>query len=412
MNNCLIISFDYHRVCDSTISFAVTNLLAYIRERVEDKSVSVDSYSFNMNEIETIMGVQYSDFLSRYDLSKYQLFAISLYCWDKEYVNVLINRIKALNPKALIVLGGYEVSLTDEVNLVSQYPSVDKFIAGYGEESLLALVKDEEIQDKIIYREVDIKNVPLLYSSQLVDLIKDQKVRIESKRGCIYRCTFCSHRDNVKNNFLEKDSEHVIEELKFLNSAPIAKVNFVDPIFNVGETYIEILKAMVEMNFKHLVSFQVRFETIKGEIGKQFLDLIAQLNCVLEFGLQTTNPEETRIISRMNNLTHVAGVMEELNRRNISYIVSLIYGLPLQTFESFNESVQFLQLHRCPRIECNPLMLLTGTKLYQEREQYGLIEEKINGINYVVSSSTFTKDNYKRMQELAAMVERINKVFD
>jgi len=51
--------------------------------------------------------------------------------------------------------------------------------------------------------------------------------------------------------------------------------------------YIKILEKLVEMNFSPKLSFQVRFETIKGESGKRFLKLISRLDATLEFGLQT-----------------------------------------------------------------------------------------------------------------------------
>jgi hypothetical protein len=54
------------------------------------------------------------------------------------------------------------------------------------------------------------------------------------------------------------------------------------------------------MQFKPKISFQVRFEFIKGKNGDRFLELIKQLNAELEFGLQTIVPKEYEVIERRN----------------------------------------------------------------------------------------------------------------
>jgi len=105
--------------------------------------------------------------------------------------------------------------------------------------------------------------------------------------------------------------------------------------------------------------------------------------------------------------------MQELKKRNISYEVSLIYGLPSQTLQSFTKSIEFLRKNGCNNIKAFPLMLLKGTELYLEKKKYKMEEKIINefDIPVVVKSDSFTEDDWYKMKEKAETLEFvINRV--
>ena len=92
-----------------------------------------------------------------------------------------------------------------------------------------------------------------------------------------------------------------------------------------------------------------------------------------------------------------------LNELGISYEVSLIYGLPNQTVQSFRKSISLLRENGCTDIAAFPLMLLKGTELYAEKEKWGMEEEIVGdfGIPTVTSSNSFTKNEWLQMNDLA-----------
>lgn len=87
----------------------------------------------------------------------------------------------------------------------------------------------------------------------------------------------------------------------------------------------------------------------------------------MEFGLQTIIENKCDIINRRNNVKMTSEVLKKLNTANISYEVSLIYGLPMQTVGSFKKSVNFLKSNYCKNIVAYSLMLLKGTELYAKK---------------------------------------------
>ena len=83
----------------------------------------------------------------------------------------------------------------------------------------------------------------------------------------------------------------------------------------------------------------------------------------------------------------VSNVIASLNERGVPNEVSLIYGLPFQTLESFRASVDWCLSRGMPRVRAWPLMLLRGTGLEAQRDQWGFVESGEGGIPIVVEAA-------------------------
>lgn len=157
-------------------------------------------------------------------------------------------------------------------------------------------------------------------------------------------------------------------------------------------------------------------------IKEDFLDKVCHLNetaeTVLEFGLQTIHPEEQAVIDRPNNMKRIEKILTEVHQRKIKTEISLIFGLPKQTINSFKQSIDFCRHHKVPIIHAFPLMLLRGTPLYHQKTQLGLIESNEiasleidrlqEDIPHVVSSPSFTYNDWKEMAKIAEVLEKEN----
>jgi coproporphyrinogen III oxidase-like Fe-S oxidoreductase len=159
---------------------------------------------------------------------------------------------------------------------------------------------------------------------------------------------------------------------------------------------------MRRLNLDAQVSLQCRFEMVTPA----FLDALEGLNVQLEFGLQTVIPEEYKAIGRPNNLRKVEHVVHELHRRDLDFEVSLIYGLPHQTLDSFKRSIEWCENNGIPRLRAWPLMLLRGTPLYDQKHQFGFKESIDQRIPIVIASDSFTEDEYRSMADLADSQEK------
>ncbi len=407
LKNILFISFDFLRKSDPKTSLAIGSILAYLHSKkdygLKFKAFhhTVDMYTLNVNTSvsDILNSMPYTDY------SSYQYIAISAYVWSEKYLNDLMFVLKRdYSFTGEFVLGGYQISYSNNPEL--EYPLCNLFIDGYGEQSVYEILIGKH-KSGVIKSVIDYNSIPSPYLSKIITVNPFQaKVRIETKRGCPYNCTFCAHKDLTNKKVLVREVSMCFDELLLFKNLKVQKINILDPIFNAGNGYLEFLEEMVRIGLDSEISIQVRFETIFGDDGDRFLDLCGKLNIHLEFGLQTASREESILIKRKNRPEKIISAMNKLNSRGISYEVSLIYGLPSQTVESFKDSIKFIQRNGCDNITAFPLMLLKGTELFLEKEKYNFKEKKINDydIPVVVSSTSFNEKNWREMKELAELL--------
>jgi hypothetical protein len=190
---------------------------------------------------------------------------------------------------------------------------------------------------------VDFSEIPSPYLTNEILISENQKmVRWETQRGCPYKCSFCSHRDLTKNKVYKHGKDKILEELALFKTKKVKRINIIDPVFNAGKDYLAYMQHIYELGLSAELTLQTRFEMIKGETGKLFLDLSEKTNAHLEFGVQTIIPDEYNAINRPNDNNLIGKLLPELKSRNISYEISLIYGLPFQTLDTFRYSIDFL----------------------------------------------------------------------
>jgi radical SAM superfamily enzyme YgiQ (UPF0313 family) len=435
LRKAVLLALDWTRPKDPPLSLGhasiLTNLLMN-NIQVKELSYSVNKTNFDLYEIvDKILRESDEDT----DIG------IGAYVWNERYIQIILKELRKRGFKGRIILGGPQISYLKD-NHEKFYQEADVFIKGYAEEAMLKLMSqpyDKSSKIKPGIPGVKYANEPFLGKSASINLeeipsiylnniIKPQKfIRWETKRGCPFKCSFCQHRetDHILMSRKHLNTDRIIKEVEWICSNKIIQdVAVLDPTFNSGDTYLEILKAFISNGYTGKLSLQARIEMVKDE----FLDLVAELNrngsCVLEFGLQTIHPQEQKIIERPNNMKKVDRVISQVNSMKIPYEVSVIFGLPYQTLKSFSETIDYLKQRNVPIIKAWPLMLLRGTELYERKSELGLVEnferafegndedlERLqNDIPHVVSSPWFTYEDWREMSRLSEILMQENKL--
>jgi len=225
-------------------------------------------------------------------------------------------------------------------------------------------------------------------------------LRWETQRGCPFACSFCQHREpnvRLRGAF---DEERVSSEIELFAARSVADIAVLDPIFNSSSRGTRILEEFQRAGYRGKLSLQCRAEMVDAA----FLDAVTKLDTRLEFGLQTVHPDEGRAVLRANNMRRVDEALVEVARRGLPFEVSLIFGLPNQTLDSFRASVAHCLDLGVPTIKAFPLVLLRGTRLERERRNWGLVENDAV-IPAVVSSYTFDHADWRQMAALSAALQ-------
>lgn len=427
----IMISLDWTRPKDPPLSLGhasiLTNLITNNIDVIE-KSWSVNHETFNIDDI-----LHFIESHSVFTMKTTTTVAIGVFVWNEQYVQAIIQYLKQHKYRGQIILGGPQISYV-KTNIEKYYPNGDIFIRGYAED---VLVKYLLSNDKYpVIQGIHYANQPSLNQSALSDLnhlpspylngiLKKQRfLRWETQRGCPFRCSFCQHRESDSSQKRRSfPTLRIEQEIEWLVTDNIVQdIAVLDPTFNSGNNYLYILEKFATLNYKGKLSLQCRIEMVQPE----FLELVEEINktgqVVLEFGIQTIHKQEQKYIQRPNNLTKIKTILKETEKKKIQTELSLIFGLPGQTLQSFQESIDFCKSYHVSTIHAFPLMLLRGTPLYDQKQEYGLIESSdnhldhlknipritTNNISHVISSPTFSYEDWLKMGELADELELSN----
>jgi radical SAM superfamily enzyme YgiQ (UPF0313 family) len=417
MKQTLFISFDLIREGELSKPLAIASILAYLKsdEQLTEK-MSFEHLSINSLKYTSAVTVEvFNKYISNLNIARFDFIAISAYIWNEYLINNFINQIRLYGFTGNIILGGYQISYSNNNELRSQYPDAQIFISGYAEQSLKELFHLTNLPSLPLFLNtpVDFSEIPSVYTTNEIIVPENTKMlRLETKRGCPYRCSFCAHRDLTQNKVYKHSLDKIFQEISFIKDRNISKVNILDPIFNAGKDYLAVMKEINNVNISTKFTLQSRFENLISTPGIEFLNFCEADNYHLEFGVQTVVGKESENINRKNNIVKIDEALKELKDRNISYEVSIIYGLPEQTLDSFKYSIDYLLDRGCTNIKAYPLMLLRGTELFNEKEKWDLKEGNTTeyAIPIVTSSKSFTYHDWQQMNYIAENLQPSDRI--
>lgn len=333
-----------------------------------------------------------------------------VYVWNEPLIRQVLPLLREPESKNRIVLGGPQITAAPAGTLEGLYPQADVFVRGEAEDVLAEVSSTVDRVDVpgVHYAgagddgsqaEADLCALPspYLHHTRFIPFKRVGRARWETKRGCPYACRYCQHR-GTRRQVRGYKRKRLFDEMSLFSDKGVNTLTVLDPIFNVGAVYIDIVAELVRLGFAGRLSVQCRFEMVTDE----FLELVRQLDVCLEFGLQTIHTEECRAIGRKNRIDKVGRVMHRLGKLAIDYKVDLMYGLPAQTPKSFRRSLAFCREHGARKIDAWPLMLLRGTEIAKAefRNQWRL-KESDDAVPIVTSSSTFSRTEWEEMKAMA-----------
>ena len=411
IKHALLVTFDFTQRGKSGTGFAAGSLLSACRSHPQyGHKFTIEHLAIPML-IVAKQGLSVTDIVDEIgktiSIANLDRLVLACYVWSSHLVEPIIKRCREYGFKGKVILGGYQINSKTCREL---YPSGDFYIPGYAESALPEAILDEHsITSRIVDVPVNFEQLASPYLDGTLELEQGQEMlHWETRRGCVYKCNFCAHRDLKDKGVHQLGMDKIKQELDLFKQKGVKKINVLDPIFNNEPNHIDILNYAIAIGLKSLLSLQVRFERITEE----FLQLCAQLNVHLEFGLQTADINESRIIERANSMNRVGKMITLIQQWGQSFEVSLIYGLPGQTVRSFKDSIDYLQHRHVAIIKAFPLMLLEGTKLAQEKEAYGIVEDVIDesGIPHVVECSSFSRSEWQVMHCYATNLQLSEEV--
>jgi radical SAM superfamily enzyme YgiQ (UPF0313 family) len=319
-------------------------------------------------------------------------------CFQIKNTLRLAKLARELTTETPLVWGGCHPSMMAEQTLESEL--VDYVIKGEGEQTLLELAqalqhgKDKfndikglgwknsgrgtQNEDRDF---LDIEQLPFPYDGKgkniLLEYIRRsgdtlENIGYESSRGCPHKCGFCYNVFFHKNVCRVKSTEKVRSELLKLKALGVNKMTFYDDTFLAGRKDMmkEIVPLLQESDFKWIAN--VRINTFTPELLKQF----KYGGCVyLFFGVESPDDEVLKWIRKGQNRRMIDEGIKVISQGDIPTLYSLIIGLPGETEEQLNRTLDFAdeirRRHPGAEVPIQPYVPLPGTLLYEEALKHG-----------------------------------------
>ena len=307
-------------------------------------------------------------------------------------VNVLKD-IKRIDPQILTVMGGPHVSFCARETLKA-CPQLDIIVIGEGERTIVELVltaRDGRAWsgvDGIAYRNhskicITEKRKPIenlddlpLPNRRLLPLGRyralGMPISLTTSRGCPYKCIFCVGRKMVGAKVRYRSAVNIVDELEYLNELKFRQINIADDLFTANRNHCiavcdEIIKRGLQLKW---TSF-ARVDTVSDAV----LTKMKAAGCnAVSFGIETANPQILKTIKKGITLKQVEEAVDMCNRAAILPYASFILGLPGETPETIQETMEFGNRLKKQGLSFGFHLLapFPGSEIRESSRQYGI----------------------------------------
>lgn len=374
-----------------------------------------------------------SQYLLNY-LKSYNPDIVGFSCMTFQYDDTMrfARLVKEYNRQIKIILGGYHATVEFENILNSTHKqNIDFIIRNEGEITFNLLI--EQIQGGGNYQDIPslsyIENDTIIHNPQgtILDLdrikISDRENRvlkkgfhilgypadvIETSRGCVNHCKFCSIRQMYGTKFRKYKIERVIEDIMDARNHGAQAILIVDDNITVDAIRFENLcKGIIHSNLKDIkYAIQASIPGLKQAPGLPKLMADAGIN-ICFIGVENSSDRNINFLNtKQIQHSEAKDIIKELQGYGITVIGSFIIGNPGDTREIVYENY-----HYANSIDVDiPLFLILTpfpkTEIREELLKYGLITNKYDYSKYDLFHAN-VKTHYLTSDEIEKLRDEI-----
>jgi len=306
--------------------------------------------------------------------------AIALRHYTPEARDVL-HALREAAPSAKVIAGGAAFGVAPEA--LFRDLGVDYAVAGDGErasvalidalcsnapiEALPGLVRDRD--GTVVFtppgEDADLDALPNPSLHRWVDLARYQRhgatIPIQTKRGCVYKCVYCTYRNVEGWGYRTRDPDRVADEIEELNAtAGIRHFDFVDSTFNSPPGHaLQVCEAITRRRLN------VQLDTTNFTPATASSELLGAMTAAgfRTLGI-TAESASDPVLERLEkgfNASKVREVAERVEKHGIRTLWIFLVGGPGETPRTVEETLSFAKW----RLERGDAVYLTvGLRIY------------------------------------------------
>lgn len=299
-----------------------------------------------------------------------------------------------------VVIGGPAVSILPAEVLACT--GADYAIVGEGErafDELLRGLAAGQSNKPVFERGVALTASELhapAHDPQLLDFYRNESnvIGVETKRGCPFRCAYCTYPLLSGRSFRIRPPEDVVDELEMLSRRHhISTFFFTDPVFNErGGSHLAIAEELIRRDLR--IRWAAYFTP--ANLGREELALckLAGLYAV-ELGTDAATDTTLRGMNKPFRFTDVRAANEACVAEELPCAHFVIFGGPGETLETVEEGISNLdELEHCVVLAVLGARIYPGTPLHGKALEEGCItpETDLSRATTYVSSTVLASE--------------------
>jgi anaerobic magnesium-protoporphyrin IX monomethyl ester cyclase len=305
----------------------------------------------------------------------------------------VIQDIRHLCPDILTIMGGPHASFCARETL-QRFPGLDIVVLGEGEQTVVELTRAVDNGRRwegvkgIAYRSgsdirctaeraliADLDSLPVP-ARHLLPLGRyralGMPVSLTTSRGCPFKCIFCVGRKMVGARVRYRSPAKVVDELEYLNSLNFHQINIADDLFTANKHHCSaVCDEIIKRRLKLIWTSFARVDTVSEEV----LVRMKAAGCsAVSFGVESGNPQILKTIKKGITREQVVAAVNMCRRTGITPFASFILGLPGETPQTIQETLDFGEQLKDLGLSFGFHLLapFPGTEIRANSHQYGI----------------------------------------
>lgn len=234
------------------------------------------------------------------------------------------------------------------------------------------------------------------------DYAKSGWANIRISDGCPYACGFCSFPEHGNERYVTLSLERIEQELDAIKAAgAITHIFFVDATFNVPKKkFKDLMRLMIrkQYGFKWHCFFRC------DQADEEAIELMKEAGCIGVFlGLESAADSVLRNMAKTAHKEDFRRTMPIFKRLGIRQMVSVQVGYPGETYETFVETLDFLEEIAPDFTRIQIWFCDVTTPVWYKRNTFGLHGKGYGWRHFTMDAETavgLVEDSFMRLQNV------------
>jgi anaerobic magnesium-protoporphyrin IX monomethyl ester cyclase len=312
------------------------------------------------------------------------LFGLSCWTANRRGVALVARAIKALHPRAHVVVGGPHATPLAREMLV-HHPEIDTVAVGESEITFLDLI-ERLVSGKATqgiagtaYRDGDrIEMAPARDAVEELDTIASPHDYFDThivmtSRGCPWRCTFCGAEASWGRGYRAQSVPYVLDALeKAVARAPVKMIQIKDDTFTTNrKRVVALCRDIRARKLQFLWSCDTRVDVLSDEL----LHEMRLAGCErLSLGVESGSQKILDAIDKKIKVDEIVASTELAKKWGIKVRYYMMIGNRGETAETFGETLAFLGRAKPHQYIFACLSVYPGTRDYDEAVKAGWLD--------------------------------------